>query len=253
MVNKKPKIKVENFSVWFDQIHALKGINIEIFEHEILGAIGPANSGKTTFLRSLNRFNDLMPDFRYQGKAALDGWDIYKDISVGNLRKRIGMVFALPVALPLSIYENIVYGPRRHGIIDKNHLAEIVERTLKESYLWDEVKDRLHTSALKLSGGQQQRLCLARTLAVEPDIILYDEPCSGLDPISTAKIEAAMVRFKKKYTQILVTNNTKQAARVSDRTAFFLMGELIELDETGKIFTLPRDKRTNDYISGRFG
>ncbi|OGX28108.1 MAG: phosphate ABC transporter ATP-binding protein [Omnitrophica WOR_2 bacterium RIFCSPHIGHO2_01_FULL_48_9] len=253
MVKKKPKIKMENFSVWFDQIHALKAVSIDVFEHEILGAIGPSNSGKTTFLRSLNRFNDLTTDFRCQGKVVLDGWDIYKDIPIGNLRKRVGMVFALPVALPLSIFENVVYGPRRHGVSDKNRLAEIVEQTLKESYLWDEVKDRLHTSGMKLSGGQQQRLCLARTLAVEPDIILYDEPCSGLDPISTAKIEEAMIRFKKKYTQILVTNNTKQAARVSDRTAFFLMGDLIELDETGKIFTFPQDKRTNDYISGRFG
>ena len=253
MVKNNPKIRVEDFGVWFDHIHALKSVTLDVYENEILGAIGPANSGKTTFLRSLNRFNDLAQEFRFQGRITLDGADIFKDIEIGSLRKRIGMVFALPVALPLSIFENVVYGPRRHGVKDKKILAEIVERTLKEAYLWEEVKDRLHTSGLKLSGGQQQRLCLARTLAVEPDIILYDEPCSGLDPISTAKIEQAMVRFKNKYTQILVTNNTKQAARVSDRTAFFLMGELIEVDKTGNIFTSPKDKRTNDYISGRFG
>lgn len=253
MVNDKPKIRVEDFSVWFGQIHALKSASLDIHANEILGAIGPANSGKTTFLRSINRFNDLTQEFRYQGTITLEGLDVYKDIEAGTLRKRIGMVFALPIPLPLSIFENVVYGPRRHGISDKNKLEQIVEHTLKEAYLWDEVKDRLHTSGMKLSGGQQQRLCLARTLAVEPDIILYDEPCSGLDPISTAKIEEAMIRFKNKYTQILVTNNTKQAARVSDRTAFFLMGELIEIDQTGKIFTYPQDKRTNDYISGRFG
>ena len=253
MVDSKPKISVEDFSAWFGQIHALKSASLDIYENEILGAIGPANSGKTTFLRSLNRFNDLTQEFRYAGKIMLEGFDVYKDIEVGSLRKRIGMVFALPVPLPLSVFENVVYGLRRHGITNKDKLEQAVEHTLKEAYLWDEVKDRLHSSGMKLSGGQQQRLCLARTLAVEPDIILYDEPCSGLDPISTAKIEAAMIRFKNKYTQVLVTNNTKQAARVSDRTAFFLMGELIEIDQTGIIFTYPKDKRTNDYISGRFG
>ena len=253
MVTSKPKIRIENFSVWFDQIYALKSASLDVYENEILGAIWPANSGKTTFLRSLNRFNDLSQEFRYQGKITLEEFDIYKDIEIGSLRQRIGMVFALPVPLPLSVFENVVYGPRRHGVADKDKLEQIVEHTLKEAYLWEEVKDRLHSSGMKLSGGQQQRLCLARTLAVEPDIILYDEPCSGLDPISTAKIEEAMIRFKNKYTQILVTNNTKQAARVSDRTAFFLMGELIEVDQTSKVFTYPKDKRTNDYISGRFG
>lgn len=253
MVEQNIKFKTETFNAWFGQIHSLKNINISIQKNEILGVIGPANSGKSTFLRSLNRLNDLTPAFRLSGDILLDQENIYRDIEIGQLRKRVGMVFALPNPLPLSIFENIVYGPRRHGLKDKSRLAEIVESTLKAAYLWDEVKDRLNALAMNLSGGQQQRLCLARTLAVEPDVILYDEPCSGLDPISTAKIEEAMLRFKEKYTQILVTNNTKQAARVSDRTAFFLMGELVELDSTEKIFTNPSDKRTNDYISGRFG
>ncbi len=249
----KTKIQTKELNIWFGEAQALKSTAIQVFENEILGIIGPANSGKSTFLRALNRLNDLTTNFRIRGHVFLDEKDIYKDINIGQLRTRVGMVFALPIPLPLTIFENVVYGPRRHGIKDKKTLAEIVERTLKEAYLWDEVKDRLNSSGMKLSGGQQQRLCLARTLAVKPDVILYDEPCSGLDPISTAKIEAAMVRFKEKYTQILVTNNTKQAARVSDRTAFFLMGELIEIDQTEKIFTIPQDQRTNDYISGRFG
>jgi len=253
MVNEKIKIKTQGLNAWFDQIQSLKSIDIAVYEHEILGVIGPANSGKTTFLRSLNRFNDLDPHFKLSGQILIDDKNIYADINVGQLRKRVGMVFALPVPLPLSIFENIVYGPRRHGVTDKKVLEQIVESTLKEAYLWDEVKDRLHSSGMKLSGGQQQRLCLARTLAVNPDIILYDEPCSGLDPISTAKIEEAMKKFQDKYTQILVTNNTKQAARVSDRTAFFLMGDLVEIGATEKIFTTPSDPRTNDYISGRFG
>ncbi len=253
MVKLPSKIATENLSIWFERIPALRSLTLHVLDHEILAIIGPANSGKSSFLRSLNRLNDLHPGFRKEGKASLDGQDIYKDIEVGLLRKRIGMVFALPVVLPLTIYENVIYGPRRHGTKDKKRLSEIVEKSLKAAYLWEEVKDRLDISAMKLSGGQQQRLCLARTLAVEPEVILYDEPCSGLDPISTMKIEEAMLGFKKRYTQILVTNNTKQAARVSDRTAFFLMGELIEIDTTGKIFTSPQDKRTNDYISGRFG
>ena len=249
----QPKIKTENLNIWFGDTPALKNLNIEVAEHEILGVIGPANSGKSTFLRALNRLNDLKITLKQEGNIFLDNKNIYQDLNIEILRKRVGMVFALPVVLPLSIFENVVYGPRRYGIKDKNRLAEIVETTLREAYLWDEVKDRLKTSAMQLSGGQQQRLCLARTLAVEPDVILYDEPCSGLDPISTAKIEEVMLKFKSKYTQILVTNNTKQAARVSDRTAFFLMGELIELDRTEKIFTAPVDQKTNDYIAGRFG
>jgi phosphate transport system ATP-binding protein len=252
MVN-KVKIQTQGLNVWFGSTQPLKSIDISVEDHEILGVIGPANSGKSTFLRSINRFNDLDPFFKISGQITIDGENIYRDIEIGELRKRVGMVFALPIPLPLSIFENVVYGPRRHGVTDKKVLAEIVETTLREAYLWDEVKDRLDLPGMRLSGGQQQRLCLARTLAVKPDMILYDEPCSGLDPISTAKIEEAMLRFKDKYTQILVTNNTKQAARVSDRTAFFLMGELVEIDRTDKIFTSPSDKRTNDYISGRFG
>ena len=233
MVN-KTIIETEKLNVWFDSTYAIQSLNIQIFEKEILGVIGPANSGKTSFLRCLNRFNDLNPKSKVEGKVIIDGLNIYEDISANTLRKKVGMVFALPVPLPLSIFENIVYGPRRHGIKKLLQLEEIVETTLKAAYLWEEVKDRLHSSATKLSGGQQQRLCLARTLAVDPDIILYDEPCSGLDPISTAKIEEAMHHFKQKYTQILVTNNTKQAARVSDRTAFFLQGQMIEIDTTEK-------------------
>lgn len=247
------KIQVENLNVSFGSIKALKNINLGVHAHEILSIIGPSNSGKSTFLRCLNRFNDNESNFKHQGLVTVNGVDIHKDIDVGALRKRVGMVFALPVVLPMSIYENVVYGLRRHGVKDKKFLDATVEQSLKAAYLWDEVKDRLDVLAMNLSGGQQQRLCLARTLAVEPDIILYDEPCSALDPISTAKIEEAMIRFKEKYTQVLVTNNTKQAARVGDRTAFFLMGELVELGETRKIFTSPSDKRTDDYISGRFG
>ncbi len=252
MVN-EIKIEVKDLNVWFGSIHALKSIEMSIYGREILGVIGPSNSGKSSFLRCLNRLNDLHPKFRMTGEILINGTNIYSDTNINILRKKVGMVFALPMPLPLSISENITYGPHRHGIRDKNRLDEIVETSLKEAYLWDEVKDRLSSPAMKLSGGQQQRLCIARTLAVEPDIILYDEPCSGLDPISTAKIEEAMFRFKEKYTQILVTNNTKQAARVSDRTAFFLMGELVEIDTTAKMFTSPSNQRTNDYISGRFG
>ena len=253
MVEEKIKITTQDLNAWFGSTHSLKSVDLDVYEHEILGIIGPANSGKSTFLRALNRLNDLDPHFKISGQIALDAKNIYREIDVGNLRKRVGMVFALPVPLPLSIFENVVYGPRRHGISDKKTLEQIVETTLKEAYLWDEVKDRLNTPGMRLSGGQQQRLCLARTLAVKPEVILYDEPCSGLDPISTAKIEEAMLRFQDKYTQILVTNNTKQAARVSNRTAFFLIGELVEIDRTDKIFTTPSDSRTNDYISGRFG
>ncbi len=249
----KIKIDVRGLQAWFGGITALKPLTIQIKEKEILGVIGPANSGKSTFLRCLNRLNELDPKFKREGIIRIDDKNIYEEGDVNLLRKRVGMVFALPMPLPLTIYENVTYGPIRHGIKDKKHLDEIVETTLRESHLWEEVKDRLQSQAMKLSGGQQQRLCLARTLAVDPEIILYDEPCSGLDPISTAKIEEVMYRFKEKFTQILVTNNTKQAARVSDRTAFFLMGDLIEIDTTEKIFTSPSQKKTNDYISGRFG
>lgn len=249
----KEKIVIKNLSVHYSGEAALRGVHFSIYEHEILGIIGPANSGKTTFLRTLNRLNDLDPRYGYAGEILIDDKDIYKKWNVFALRKNVGMVFALPSPLPISIYENLVYGPRRHGIWKKSELDQIVERSLKSAFLWEEVKDRLAQSAMKLSGGQQQRLCIARTLALEPEIILFDEPCSGLDPISTAKIEEAMRELKKRYTLILVTNNTKQAARVSDRVAFFLMGELVEIDKTERIFTVPKDKRTEGYVSGRYG
>lgn len=247
------KFTIKSINVYFGNIHAIKNLSLEIYQNEILGIIGPANSGKTSFLRCLNRLNDINPRFRMNGSILLDTKDIYKEMDPQTLRKKVGMIFALPVPLPMSIYNNIAYGPRRHGIKNKKVLDEIVEDALRSAYLWDEIKDRLHEPAMKLSGGQQQRLCIARALAVRPDVILFDEPCSGLDPISTAKIEEAMMELKKQYTIILVTNNTKQAARVSDRTAFFLNGELIELDKTEKIFTAPSDPRTDGYISGKFG
>ncbi len=247
------KIQIRNLSVYYAALKVLDKIHFEIYEKEILGVIGPANSGKTSLLRTLNRLNDRNPLFRMEGEILLDQADIYKKLQAFDLRKRVGMIFALPTPLPMSIYENIAYGPKVHGVRKKVELDEMVEKSLKAAFLWDEVKDRLSLGAMRLSGGQQQRLCIARTLAVEPEVILYDEPCSGLDPISTARVEEAMTELKEHYTQILVTNNTKQAARVSDRTAFFLGGELVEVDETEKIFTIPRDNRTEDYISGRFG
>lgn len=246
------KFNVENLNIWFGQIHALRGVNIRVEANEILSVIGPSNSGKTSFLRMLNRLNDLNLNFRMSGLLEFDQIDIRK-IDIENLRKRVGMVFALPLPLPLSIFENVAYGVRMHGEKNRDKISEIVERTLKQSYLWDEVKDRLNVSAFKLSGGQQQRLCIARTLAVEPEVILFDEPCSGLDPISTAKVEEAMLKLKKDYTIVLVTNNVKQAARVGDRTVFFLSGELVELDRTEKMFTAPSDQRTDGYIRGKFG
>ena len=246
------KFNAKNLNIWFGQINALKSVNIEVETNEILSVIGPSNSGKTSFLRMLNRLNDLNPGFKMSGWLEFDREDIRK-IDVEVLRKRVGMVFALPLPLPLSISENVAYGVRMHGENNRNKISEIVERSLKQAYLWDEVKDRLSVSAFKLSGGQQQRLCIARTLAVEPEVILFDEPCSGLDPISTAKVEEAMLKLKKDYTIVLVTNNVKQAARVGDRTAFFLSGELVELDKTEKIFTAPSDTRTDGYIRGKFG
>lgn len=246
------KITARDFKIWFGNTNALKGVTLSVRKHEILGIIGPAGSGKTSFLRALNRLNDLAPTFRKEGSLDLDGEEIYY-LDVAVLRRRVGMVFAMPMPLPLSIFENVCYGPRMAGIRDKKQLLEIAETTLRAAYLWDEVKDRLDELALKLSGGQQQRLCIARTLAVKPEVILFDEPCSGLDPISTAKVEDAMYQLKQHYTLILVTNNTKQAARVADRTAFFLMGEMVELGVTAEVFTTPKDKRTEDYIVGRFG
>lgn len=246
------KFNVKNLNIWFGQIHALKGVNMQIEANEILSVIGPSNSGKTSFLRMLNRLNELHTNFRMSGWLEFDREDIRK-INIEGLRKRVGMVFALPLPLPLSIFENVAYGVRMHGEKKSARIAGIVEEALKQAYLWDEVKERLSVSAFKLSGGQQQRLCIARTLAVGPEVILFDEPCSGLDPISTAKVEDAMLKLKEKYTIVLVTNNVKQAARVGDRTAFFLNGELIEADKTDRIFTAPRDKRTDGYIRGKFG
>ncbi len=248
------KFHIQELNFYFNNEKVLKGINFEIPANKILGIIGPSGSGKTTFLRALNRMNDLETGTRIEGKILLDNDDIYRvDYDVVALRKKVGMVFAMPVPLPMSIYENVVYGPRLSGNNDRTRLDELVEKSLTAAYLWDEVKDRLKTSGMRLSGGQQQRLCLARVLAMEPDAILLDEPSSGLDPISTAKIEDALTELKKEYTIILVTNNTKQAARVSDNTAFFLMGELIEIGSTEQIFTAPNKIETNDYITGRFG
>jgi len=248
------KIATRNFSIFYGATLALRGITLDVPAHRILGIIGPAGSGKTALLRAMNRLNDLNPNCRVEGQILLDGEDIYQpDFDAVRLRKRVGMVFALPVPLPLSLFDNIVYGPRLSGIRARTRLNELVERSLQAAFLWDEVKDRLHTSAMRLSGGQQQRLCLARVLAMEPEVILLDEPCSGLDPISTARIEEALIALKSKYTIVLVTNNTKQAARVADTTAFLLQGELIEVGPTGLIFTAPKDQRTNDYVSGRFG
>ena len=247
------KIAVKEWSAWYGAIHALKSVTLDIRPQEILGVIGPANSGKTSFLRSLNRMNEINPAFRYTGTIMLDGKDLYRELDSQTVRRRIGIVFALPLPLPMSIRENVTYGPQLRGERGRRRLEEIAERSLQAASLWDEVRDRLDLPAVKLSGGQQQRLCIARTLAMEPEIVLFDEPCSGLDPISTAKVEETMIQLKSRYTIVFVTNNTKQAARVSDRVAFFLMGELIELDRTDVVFTAPRDPRTNDYITGRFG
>ncbi len=244
--------KIDSLDIRFGSVHAVRRVSMEVFAHEILTVIGPSNSGKTTFLRMLNRMNDLQLNFKMSGTVELEGENIRK-MNVESLRRKVGTVFALPLPLPLSIFDNVAYGPRMHGLRNRGKLAGRVEEALRSAYLWDEVKDRLHESAFKLSGGQQQRLCIARTLAVEPEVILFDEPCSGLDPISTAKVEDAMLKLKQQYTLVLVTNNVKQAARVGDRTAFFLGGELIEIDKTEKIFTAPADSRTDDYIRGRFG
>ena len=247
------KICAENLNLWYTTNHALKDINIVLPERQITALIGPSGCGKSTFLKGLNRMNDLVEGCRIEGKICLDGVDIYKDIDVNILRKKVGMVFQKPNPFPMSIYDNITYGPRIHGIKSKVRLDEIVERSLMQAAIWDECKDRLKKSALGMSGGQQQRLCIARALAVEPDILLMDEPTSALDPISTSKIEDLVVELKEKYTIVMVTHNMQQAARIADKTAFFLLGEIIEFDETEKMFSSPSDKRTEDYITGRFG
>ena len=246
-------ITAKNLNLWYTTNHALKDINIELPERQITALIGPSGCGKSTFLKSLNRMNDLVEGCRIEGEIILDGVDIYKDMDVNILRKKVGMVFQKPNPFPMSIYDNIAYGPRIHGIKSKVQLDEIVERSLRQAAIWDECKDRLKKSALGMSGGQQQRLCIARALAVEPDILLMDEPTSALDPISTSKIEDLAVELKEKYTIIMVTHNMQQAARIADKTAFFLLGEVIEFDETEKMFSTPTDKRTEDYITGRFG
>ncbi|MDP3176540.1 MAG: phosphate ABC transporter ATP-binding protein [Spirochaetaceae bacterium] len=247
-------MSVQDLRVSFGEFEALRGLSIEVPPNAVLGVIGPAGSAKTTFLRALNRMNELSPGCRTRGRILLDGQDIYAPgMDSSELRRKVGMVFAMPLPLPMSVYDNICYGPRLAGTREKASLDELAERSLRAAFLWDEVKDRLGRSALRLSGGQQQRLCLARTLAMEPEVVLLDEPSSGLDPVSTAKIEDAIAVLKGKITFVLVTNNTKQAARVADVTAFFLMGELIEIGPTGKLFTNPADQRTDDYLTGRFG
>lgn len=248
------KISVENLNLHYGENHALKDVNMEIADHAITAFIGPSGCGKSTFLRCLNRMNDLVDGCRVEGKVILDGEDIYdKRVDTTLLRKKVGMVFQQPNPFPMSIYDNIAYGPRLHGIKNKKELDEIVERSLQGAAIFEEVKDRLHKSALGLSGGQQQRLCIARALAVSPEVLLMDEPTSALDPISTLKIEELMETLKKKYTVVIVTHNMQQAVRVSDDTAFFLVGEVIEKNATSEIFARPQDKRTEDYITGRFG
>ncbi|CDB01840.1 phosphate import ATP-binding protein pstB [Firmicutes bacterium CAG:65] len=248
------KITVESLNLHYGENHALKNVNMEIADHAITAFIGPSGCGKSTFLRCLNRMNDLVDGCRVEGKVILDGEDIYdKRVDTTLLRKKVGMVFQQPNPFPMSIYDNIAYGPRLHGIKNKKELDEIVERSLLGAAIFEEVKDRLHKSALGLSGGQKQRLCIARALAVSPEVLLMDEPTSALDPISTLKIEELMETLKKKYTVVIVTHNMQQAARVSDDTAFFLVGEVVEKNATSEIFARPQDKRTEDYITGRFG
>ena len=247
------KIQVRNLNLYYGENKALKNISIDLEENKVTAFIGPSGCGKSTFLRTINRMNDLIDNVKIEGEILVDGEDIYKSKDVIALRTKVGMVFQKPNPFPMSIYDNIAYGPRLHGIKDKKSLDEIVEKSLKGAALWDEVKDRLKKSALGLSGGQQQRLCIARTIAVSPEIILMDEPTSALDPISTNKMEELMEELKKKYTVVIVTHNMQQAGRIADKTAFFLNGEIIEYGDTEDIFYKPKDKRTEDYITGRFG
>ena len=247
------KFTIEHLDLYYGDFKALKDINLNISSNEITAFIGPSGCGKSTLLKSLNRMNDLVEGCRITGNVLLDGQDIYGNMDINLLRKRVGMVFQKPNPFPMSIYDNIAYGPRTHGIRSKVKLDEIVEKSLRNAAIWDELKDRLKKSALGLSGGQQQRLCIARALAVEPEVLLMDEPTSALDPISTSKIEDLAVELKKDYTIVMVTHNMQQAVRVSDNTAFFLLGEVIEYNDTEKLFSIPEDKRTEDYITGRFG
>ena len=247
------KISIKNLDLYYGDFHALKNINLEIPQNKITAFIGPSGCGKSTLLKSINRMNDLVAGCKITGDMRLDGENIYGDIDVNLLRKRVGMVFQKPNPFPMSIYDNIAYGPRTHGIRSKTMLDEIVEKSLRGAAIWDEVKDNLKKSALAMSGGQQQRLCIARALAVEPEVLLMDEPTSALDPISTSKIEDLVSQLKEQYTIVMVTHNMQQAVRISDKTAFFLLGEVVEYGDTEKLFSLPRDKRTEDYITGRFG
>ncbi len=249
----KDKIKIENVDLYYGEFQALKNVNMRIKENEITAFIGPSGCGKSTLLKSLNRMNDLIEGVKITGKILLDDVDIYKDMDPSILRKRVGMVFQKPNPFPMSIYENVAYGPKTHGVKSKSRLDEIVEQSLRSAAMWDEVKDRLKKSALGLSGGQQQRLCIARAFSVNPEVILLDEPTSALDPISTMKIEDLLAEIRKNYTIIIVTHNMQQATRISDKTGFFLQGEVVEFDETDKLFSMPKNKKTEDYITGRFG
>ena len=247
------KFTIKDLNLYYGEFHGLKEINLNLPANEITAFIGPSGCGKSTLIKTLNRMNDLVEGCRIEGEVCLDGVDIYGDIDVNNLRKRVGMVFQKPNPFPMSVYDNIAYGPRTHGVKSKAELDEIVETSLKNAAIWEELKDRLKKSALGLSGGQQQRLCIARALAVEPEVLLMDEPTSALDPISTAKIEDLALELKDRYTIIMVTHNMQQALRVSDNTAFFLLGEVIEYDKTEKLFSVPSNKKTEEYITGRFG
>lgn len=247
------KFTIENLDLYYGKFHALKNINLNLCANEVTAFIGPSGCGKSTLLKSLNRMNDLVEGCKITGKVLLDDKDIYSSIDLNILRKRVGMVFQRPNPFPMSIYDNIAFGPRTHGIRQKAKLDEIVEKSLRSAAIWDELKDRLKKSALGLSGGQQQRLCIARALAVEPEVLLMDEPTSALDPISTSKIEDLAVQLKSDYTIIMVTHNMQQATRIADKTAFFLLGEVIEYDDTETLFSMPKDKRCEDYITGRFG
>ncbi len=251
--NPASKFSIKNLNLYYSSFHALHDINLELPAGEISAFIGPSGCGKSTLLKTLNRMNDLVEGCRIEGKVLLDGEDIYDKMNVNQLRKKVGMVFQKPNPFPMSIYDNVAYGPRTHGVRSKVQLDEIVEKSLRDAAIWDELKDRLKKSALGISGGQQQRLCIARALAVQPDVLLMDEPTSALDPISTSKIEDLAVELKKKYTIVIVTHNMQQAVRISDKTAFFLMGEVVEFGDTEQLFSIPRDKRTEDYITGRFG
>lgn len=247
------KLVINNLDLYYGEFHALKDVNLDIEEKEITAFIGPSGCGKSTLLKSINRMNDLVKNCKITGDITLEVEDVYRQLDINQLRKKVGMVFQKPNPFPMSIYDNVAFGPRTHGIHSKAELDDIVERSLKQAALWDEVKDRLHKSALGMSGGQQQRLCIARALAIEPDVLLMDEPTSALDPISTAKIEELVIQLKKNYTIVIVTHNMQQAVRISDKTAFFLMGEVVEYNKTSQLFSLPQDERTENYITGRFG